>query len=575
MGINKSKLKCLILPAQSGKTRKVEEQITRFNLINDLFGHNGEINVWISANNKLLVHQTTSRIRKDLGSSSDSDDEGESDAVIKGRIFSWTSGTKKTNISAKELAFEILGDVDMVILCAHSVRVRYLISMLGYLTNHRAFNKKINIWIDEADRTINIWSKYPELLNNAAVNQITLVSATFNSVVAKYGRLNVLPYQVTHPACYRRLKDAKRIVEDVGKSSPVDYVRHVLNKHKTKLVKPGMRAFIPGDYTKQSHEDIAEMLLALGFAVIILNGTHKELRIPGEEPMDLRPYLTVSDPDEVPDEFNTTLARMYIENDLDRFPLAITGFICVERGITFQCAPVDEDHAGFLFDYGIIPPITDKAEAYQTMARLFGNIGDFPDYKQCEIYTNSATFKRVQNQEEIAVNLARIVAEEGLEEVGPEHFEAATDPEEYKRKEVPIVVPMDSATLATITALSTEDKREALLAWLAKTNPKMATTLRTYVVKKIICPEEAYSKKRHIDSNISAAARKHKITFNLTDPEKLTNNWQCVLDTDGERAIYVIYHGEIGRASPAAGGGGSVTSRNSNPFDDSDSEDDE
>ena len=173
------------------------------------------------------------------------------------------------------------------------------------------------------------------------------------------------------------------------------------------------------------------------------------------------------------------------------------------------------------------------------------------------------------------MNLARIVAEEGLEEVGPEHFEAATDPEEYKRKEVPIVVPMDSATLATITALSTEDKREALLAWLAKTNPKMATTLRTYVVKKIICPEEAYSKKRHIDSNISAAARKHKITFNLTDPEKLTNNWQCVLDTDGERAIYVIYHGEIGRASPAAGGGGSVTSRNSNPFDDSDSEDDE
>ncbi len=437
MGINKSKLKCLILPAQSGKTRKVEEQITRFNLINDLFGHNGEVNIWISANNKLLVHQTTSRIRKDLGTpSSDSDDEGESDAVIKGKIFSWTSGTKNTNISAKELAFEILGDVEMVILCAHSVRVRYLMAMLGHLTVHRAFNKKVNIWIDEADKTINIWSKYPELLNNPAVNQITLVSATFNSVVAKYGRLNVLPYQVTHPACYRRLRDAKRVVEDVGKSSPVDYIRHVLNKHKAKLVKPGMRAFIPGDYTKQSHEDIAEMLFSLGFAVIILNGSHKELRIPGEAPMDLRPYLTVSDPDDLPEEFNTTLSRMYLENDLDRYPLAITGFICVERGITFQCAPAEDDHLGFLFDYGIIPPITDKAEAYQTMARLFGNIGDFPDYKPCEIYTNSATFKRVQNQEEIAVNLARIVAEHGLEEVGPEHIRDAANYEVEKDLEV-------------------------------------------------------------------------------------------------------------------------------------------
>lgn len=572
MGINKSKLKCLILPAQSGKTRKVEEQITRFNLINDLFGHSGDVNIWISANNKLLVHQTTSRIRKDLCSSSDSDDEGESNAIIKGRIFSWTSGTKKTNISAKELAFEILNEVDMVILCAHSVRVRYLIAMLGYLTTHRVFNKKINVWIDEADHTINVWSKYPDLLNNHAINQVTLVSATINTVVAKYGRLNILPYQDTHPACYRRLKDSKQIVEDVGKSTPVEYVRHVLNKHKAKLIKPGIRAFIPGDYTKQSHEDIAEMLLTLGFAVIILNGSHKELRIPGETPTDLRPYLTVSDPDEIPEEFNTTLSRMYIENDLDQYPLAITGFICVERGITFQCAPVEDDHNGFLFDYGIIPPITDKAEAYQTMARLFGNVGDFPDYKPCEIYTNAATFKRVHNQEEIAVNLARIVAEQGLTEVGPEHFEeAATDPKEYKCKEVPIVVPMDSATLTRINGLTTEEKRSALLAWLAKTNPGMAATISSYNIKKIICPEEAYSKKRHIDSNVSAAARNQKIIFNLTDAEKQTNNWQCILDKDSNRAIYIIYHGETGRVSPT---GGSVASRSSNPFD-SDSEDEE
>lgn len=96
MGNYKSKLKCLILPAQSGKTRKVEDLITRFNRINELFGNNDDVNIWISANNKLLVHQTTSRIRKDLCSSSstDSDDENDSNAVIKGKVFSWTSGTK-------------------------------------------------------------------------------------------------------------------------------------------------------------------------------------------------------------------------------------------------------------------------------------------------------------------------------------------------------------------------------------------------------------------------------------------------------------------------------------------------
>ena len=117
---------------------------------------------------------------------------------------------------------------------------------------------------------------------------------------------------------------------------------------------------------------------------------------------------------------------MYVGNRLDRFPLAITGFICVERGITFQCAP-DRTHNGFLFDYGIIPPIADKAEAYQAMARLFGNIGDFPTYKPCQIYSNSATFKKVRSQEEIAVNLARIMHESGREEATIADLKMASD----------------------------------------------------------------------------------------------------------------------------------------------------
>ncbi len=437
MGNYKSKLKCLILPAQSGKTRKVEERIAYFNRLNELFGKYDDINIWISANNKLLVHQTTTRIRKDLCTPnlSDSDDEYESDAVIKGRVFSWTSGTKNTNISARELAFEILNDVDMIVICANAVRVHYLVTMINLLSNHRAFNKNINIWIDEADKSINIWSKYNELLSCPSIRQVTLVSATFNSVLKKYGNLNVIPYKITHPECYRRLKDCERIIEDVGKSSAVDYVDYVLNKHKDILVKPGVRAFIPGDYTKESHENIAQMLFTHGFAVIILNGTNKEIRIPREKPIDLKPYLSILHTEDIPDEFNETLSRMYVENRLDQYPLAITGFICVERGITFQCAPAN-DHNGFLFDYGIIPPISDKSEAYQTMARLFGNIGDFPNYKSCKIYTNSATFKRVQNQEEIAVHLARIVSEQNIKEVQPEHIREAANYEDEKNLEL-------------------------------------------------------------------------------------------------------------------------------------------
>ena len=59
------------------------------------------------------------------------------------------------------------------------------------------------------------------------------------------------------------------------------------------------------------------------------------------------------------------------------------------------------------------------------MARLFGNVGDIPTYKSVEIFTTTATFSGVEKQEEIAINIARMVAEQGLEVVTKKHLKAA------------------------------------------------------------------------------------------------------------------------------------------------------
>jgi hypothetical protein len=424
---SRQKVKCLILPAQSGKTRKVEELIAAFKE-DEL-----TLDVVISANNKLLNAQTVKRMATDLCTAdSDPEEDATANAVIKGNVFSWTSGNKKTNISARELKDYIIEDiVEMVVICANGIRMRYLAdgstSLIGLLAASRHFNRKINVWIDEADATIRLWSKYEALLDLPCINQVTLFSATFDTVFSVYKRLTVIPYNVTHPACYRRLADCVRHEEDIAAAGPVDYVARVLAKHSVKLVRPGMRAFIPGNYTKRSHEDIADLLRANGFAVMIMNGARKELIMPTGETIDLRPYLTISDPDDIPEEFNQTLAAIYKDSGLAAYPFAITGFICVERGVTFQTGPLPGRHDGFLFDYAIIPPIDDKAEAYQAMARVFGNVGDIPGWRPCEIYTNSATFSRVQKQEDVAVHLARIVHEEGLVEVGQEHVRQAAN----------------------------------------------------------------------------------------------------------------------------------------------------
>ena len=425
MGISASKLKCLYLPAQSGKTRKVEDLIAHYKDIHDCFG-DGDVNIIISANNILLVKQTEARVRNDLTVERT---EGANDAVIKAGVFSWTSGDKECNITPSDLAFRMLGEVEMVVLCAHPTRLKYLSQMLQRLSACPMFNKKINIWIDEADKSINLWSRHSALLSLAAVHQVTLVSATFDSVFAKYGSLQVLGFYKTHPECYRRLKDAIKIEENFATADASEFVKHVMLKNRDRLVRPGLRAFIPGEMRKASHDAIADFLhKELGFIVIIINGERKEILVPGEETIPLERYLSVSS-GETPKEFNAELAKLYKANNWNRFPLAITGFYCVERGVTFQCGPETDPakglHDGFLFDYGVLPPIACKAEAYQTMARLFGNVGHLPNYKQVEIYTSSAMFTKVEKQEEIAVNLARMVQEQGLVTVSKKDIKAA------------------------------------------------------------------------------------------------------------------------------------------------------
>jgi hypothetical protein len=421
MGVQTSKLKCLYLPAQSGKTRKVEDLIIHYKHIHECFG-DGDVNIIISANNILLVKQTESRLKNDLAKESE---KGANDAVVKAGVFSWTSGEKECNISPFDLAFRMLDEIEMVVLCAHPTRLKYLSQMLFRLSACRHFTKKINIWIDEADKSIKLWSKHSDLLALPFIHQVTLVSATFDSVFAKYGSLQVLGFYKTHPECYRRLKDAIKIEENYVTADAFEYVKYVVLKNKTKLVRPGVRSFIPGEMKKSSHDAIADFLhKELGFLVIIINGDRKEILVPGEATIDLRCYLSVSN-GELPEEFNVQLAKLYTTNNWSRFPLAITGFYCIERGVTFQCAPETGVHDGFLFDYGVVPPIACKAEAYQTMARLFGNVGNFPNYKPVEIYTSSAMFIKIEKQEEIAVNLARMVQEQGLVTVSKKDLKAA------------------------------------------------------------------------------------------------------------------------------------------------------
>ena len=415
MGPAYSKVKCLCLPAQSGKTRKITDLI-RDELSDGFTDSSNVINIIISSNNQLLVKQTESRMKKDLC---------DHDPVIVGDVFGWISNSaKKSNVSVEQLAWRIFnGKISMVVVCANRTRLDYLSELLNELS--RLDSKQVNIWIDEADSTLNLWKGYAEIHANPIIQQITLISATWGSIFARYGTLCVMGFPTTCPECYRGLKDSIKHVElETEKAS--SFVRAIIQKYPH-LTIPGMKAFIPGDRTIASHDVIADMLhLEYGFVVVVYNGSRKEVLVPGKPSLDLRSLLTVVD--NAP-QFSEELVKLYEKEGWNQYPFAITGLTCISRGVTMQTVP--SDHGGFIFNYGIIPPIASKSEAYQAMGRLFGNIGDSPDYKPIAIYTTKTMFAKVEKQESIAMNLARMVHESGNEKVGEAELKAAQNAGQY------------------------------------------------------------------------------------------------------------------------------------------------
>lgn len=399
------KMKCLWKPAQSGKTRTMQE------LIRADDGVKNHLNILICSNNRLLVAQTNARMMDDLYADSPSsvEEEGPADDAVVGGVYSWMSGTKKSNISSRDLALRVLlGEVSMVVCCSHKKRFLYLTEMLEFLERLN-FAKPVNVWIDEADVSVKHWSGDFDFTRFRCVREMTLVSATFDAVFDHYARIRVMPFPETHPGCYVGLRDCDLQAFDAS-GRAADYMNAVLAAHP-ELVKPGMKLFIPGDIERVSHNAIAENLTARGFCVLVLNGERKEFIFPNGERL---PVSLVLD-EENPTELSSIVAEVYTSRTLETMPFAITGQLCLGRGITFQSR-------SFTFDAAIVPSMKDAA-AYQCVARVLGNVRSFVGPFTPTVYMSSGQMRAVQRQERIATNLAKLVHQNewvdiGIEEVG-------------------------------------------------------------------------------------------------------------------------------------------------------------
>ena len=424
-----SNLSLIHLPAQSGKTRKITELINKWNLLisSSTSSDDKNLNIIFTSNTKLLTKQTASRIRSAVDDASDisdiSDDEevadddslsldGENANAVVDRTLAWISSSGKRTLSVNDVFTDYVLDdkCDNIICCSNAARMRHVLVLIEKLQklnsrNKYAFDRKINIWIDEADACMSVWKKHIQSIqdmNEDFIQNVVLVTATmmpvYRYLLSAKLPCNVRTYESTHPDVYVKYSETQKIMKFSNAARNAgEHLIDILDTNSEMCV-PGTKWFCPGDKNRASHEMICEELIGRGFNVMIVNGTTKAIGF-----ADRSPQIDISEHLDNDLEIAKTLNRIYYERQLYLNPFAVTGQLCVGRGITFAS---QIDGKEFLFTHGVIPDMSSGDDGYQLVARCLGNIREYATYERPVIFISEKMDAKIAAQEDFVLKFA-------------------------------------------------------------------------------------------------------------------------------------------------------------------------
>lgn len=374
--------RCVLVckPEQSGKTFLMVNYINK-----DLADDDGEyvINFIFCDNSLLLTKQTSARIKQgiitlqetsdntyiEFSSRKDVDEEGN---YIAQRTDDGVYG-------------KIMDGVKNVICCTNGKRVSDISKLVKRINKcPHLHNVVIKIWLDEADKFVSHIDKtfMPLVYENDRVHCFYL-TATPDALFKKKFKFTVMPLETTTRSNYHGWNDNKLVLRENEHGGTIHFATQIIDEiRETGKLEPGTKWFIPSDYTKNAHKKMKDELVLRGFAVITVNGDGIELAISGQ-PIDIVKKSS---------ELNILIRQLYNKFHLENYPLAVTGNICVGRGISIMAKETDfegEHLCEFIFDYGILSNCSKKAEASQNAGRLKGNIKDWASYKSPTVFTTS------------------------------------------------------------------------------------------------------------------------------------------------------------------------------------------
>jgi len=381
----------IVKPEQSGKTWQMLKIIRK---IHSLKKEGRMINIIFCANNLLLTKQTNARFAEELGE----------DSYIE---FSSKSKTGHTNKKMVLADLMLKDNIYNVICCTNSVRMGDIVNIIQTLRTmckDSAF-RGFTIWMDEADEYIQYIIKNVIPIVEECQVKVKLITATPLKLFDKLGDLPVIGMEKSDvTSCdYVGWEDNEINLKKSLGLDTIMYAKKILDEHIPHL-KAGDKLFIPAGYFKKTHNAMEVMLKKKGIATLKINGDGIELVLPNGQ-MERRDK----------NENINNLIHYFIKkyNISDKYPLAITGYTCVSRGISLMNRKNnDKGYQSLWFDFAILSYVENHAAVSQMAGRIKGNIRCF-DWKPCKVYTTPKFNDIAIVQEKIS----RILPELAMEKI--------------------------------------------------------------------------------------------------------------------------------------------------------------
>ena len=357
------------------------------------------INFIICDNSLLLTKQTAARVSSEVN--------------LPHTDEKYVEFSSRNDGVAQRTADAVLGKIMVdgvknIICCTNGKRVADISSLITRINRSPIAAKCggfiFKIWLDEADKFNNHITKklYPLAEANENIHCFCL-TATPDTLFKKFQYMNVLPIENTTLPNYHGWTDNQIEIRVNEHGSTEGFVSQIINEVIDKgNYLPGTKWYIPANQKKSSHMMMRDLLTVKGFAVFVVNGDGLELTIPstadGERTRIIVPKTK---------ELHELVREMYGQHNLVQYPVAITGNICVGRGISIMHEQ-SESLCEFIFDYGILSETGKKSEASQNAGRLKGNYKHWNGYKPPIVFTTKKFDEIATEWEERSRELAKL-----------------------------------------------------------------------------------------------------------------------------------------------------------------------